>query len=63
MSDYRNIIVKVINSDITGYKIYKKIGISQSVISGLRNGDKAVDDLTLKTTEKLYTFFKEEMNS
>lgn len=32
-------------------------------VSGLRNGDKAIDDLTLKTTEKLYTFFKEEMNN
>ncbi|BBD87503.1 hypothetical protein SA58113_p20059 (plasmid) [Staphylococcus argenteus] len=35
--------------------------MSQSVISGLRNGKKEVDDLKIKTTEKLYSFYMEEI--
>ena len=51
MSDYKKVLIKLINSEITGYQIYKKTGVSQSVISGLRNGKKAVSytHLTLPT--------------
>lgn len=61
MSDYKKALIKLINSEITGYQIYKKTGVSQSVISGLRNGKKEVDDLKIKTTEKLYSFYMEEI--
>lgn len=58
MSDYKRIIVNLINSEISGYRIYMETGISQTVISTLRNGTRDIDNLTLKTTEKLYEYAK-----
>ncbi|MEB8099144.1 hypothetical protein [Staphylococcus xylosus] len=59
MSEYKQTIKKLIESDLTGYQIYKSTGISQTVISTLRNGNRDIDNLTLKTTEKLYEYAKE----
>ncbi|MCE4953461.1 helix-turn-helix domain-containing protein [Staphylococcus haemolyticus] len=56
MSDYKLKIIELIESDITGYKIYKETGISQYVLSQLRQGKRDVDNLTLNTTEKLYEY-------
>ncbi|MCE5021366.1 hypothetical protein KJB97_02580 [Staphylococcus haemolyticus] len=56
MSDYKLKIIELIESDITGYKIYKETGISQYVLSQLRQGKREVDNLTLNTTEKLYEY-------
>lgn len=56
MSDYKQTIVDLINSDISGYRIHKETGISQTVISTLRNGTREIDNLNLKTTEKLYEY-------
>lgn len=56
MSDYKSKIIELIESDITGYKIYKETGISQYVLSQLRQGKREVDNLTLNTTEKLYGY-------
>lgn len=61
MSDYKKDIIKLIESDITGYKIFKATGISQSKISSLRNGKQKIDDLTLRTTEKLYKYYNEQV--
>ncbi|MEY8603516.1 hypothetical protein AALK46_07300 [Staphylococcus nepalensis] len=58
MSEYKQMIIKLIESDITGYKIHIDTGISQTVISTLRNGYRDVDNLMLKTTEKLYEYAK-----
>lgn len=49
-------IIELIESDITGYKIYKATGVSQYVLSQLRQGKRDVDNLTLNTTEKLYEY-------
>lgn len=62
MSEYKQIIKKLIESDITGYHIYKETGVSQTVISTLRNGNRDIDNLTLKTTEKLYEYAKAHLN-
>ncbi|NQD99047.1 hypothetical protein [Staphylococcus xylosus] len=62
MSEYKQTIKKLIESDITGYQIYKNTGISQTVISTLRNGNRDIDNLTLKTTEKLYEYAKAYLN-
>ncbi|MEX2947716.1 hypothetical protein ABH521_000870 [Staphylococcus warneri] len=59
MSEYKKKIIKLIESDITGYKIYKATGVSQYVLSQLRQGKRDVDHLTLNTTEKLYEFASE----
>lgn len=56
LSEYKKKIIELIESDITGYKIYKETGISQYVLSQLRQGKREVDNLTLNTTEKLYEY-------
>ena len=48
----------MIESNITGYQIHKETGVSQYVISQLRQGKREVDNLTLNTTEKLYKYSK-----
>ncbi|MBC2965966.1 hypothetical protein ACUW9V_000934 [Staphylococcus epidermidis] len=58
MSDYKLKIIELIESDVTGYQIYKDTGISQYVLSQLRQGKRDVDNLTLNTTEKLYAYAK-----
>ncbi|MDU0477611.1 hypothetical protein QVA73_12110, partial [Staphylococcus chromogenes] len=56
MSEYKRKIIELIESDITGYQIHKETGVSQYVISQLRQGKRDVDNLTLNTTEKLYNY-------
>ncbi|WP_432371211.1 hypothetical protein [Staphylococcus chromogenes] len=56
MSEYKRKIIELIESDITGYQIHKKTGVSQYVISQLRQGKRDVDNLSLNTTEKLYDY-------
>lgn len=62
LSEYKQMIIKLIESDITGYKIHIDTGISQTVISTLRNGYRDVDNLMLKTTEKLYEYAKAHLD-
>ncbi|MGC9676085.1 hypothetical protein ACOP1M_00395 [Staphylococcus warneri] len=56
MSDYKKMIIQLIESDITGYQIYKETGVSQYVISQIRQSKRDIDNLSLKTTEKLYSY-------
>lgn len=56
LSEYKRKIIELIESDITGYQIHKETGVSQYVISQLRQGKQDVDNLTLNTTEKLYNY-------
>lgn len=56
MSDYKRKIIELIESDITGYKIYKATGVAQYVLSQLRQGKRDINKLTLSTTEKLYEY-------
>ncbi|CXQ82434.1 hypothetical protein [Staphylococcus aureus] len=56
MSEYKKKIIELIESNLTGYEISKKIGVSQYVLSQLRQGKREVDNLTLNTTEKLYEY-------
>lgn len=56
MSEYKKKIIELIESNLTGYKISKKTGVSQYVLSQLRQGKREVDNLTLNTTEKLYEY-------
>lgn len=62
MSDYKLKIIELIESDVTGYQIHKETGVSQYVISQLRQGKRDVDNLTLNTTEKLYEYSKKRYN-
>ncbi|MDU0429628.1 hypothetical protein QVA60_03895 [Staphylococcus chromogenes] len=56
MSEYKRKIIELIESDITGYQIHKETGVSQYVISQLRQGKRDIDNLSLNTTEKLYDY-------
>lgn len=58
LSEYKRKIIELIESDITGYQIYKETGVSQYVLSQLRQGKREVDNLTLNTAEKLYNYQK-----
>ena len=57
MSEYKTKIIELIESNITDIKSIKT-GVSQYVISQLRQGKREVDNLTLNTTEKLYKYSK-----
>lgn len=56
MSDYKLKIIELIESDITGYQVFKDTRLSQTVMSSLRTGKRDVDNLRLGTTEKLYEY-------
>ncbi|MGD3155825.1 hypothetical protein ACMG5R_10110 [Staphylococcus warneri] len=56
MSEYKKKIIELIESDITGYQVFKDTGLSQTVMSSLRTGKRDVDNLRLGTTEKLYDY-------
>ncbi len=58
LSEYKQTITKLILSDISGYKIHKETGRSQTVLSILRNGTRDLD----KTTEKLYEYAETHLN-
>lgn len=62
LSEYKTKIIELIESDITGYQIYKETGVAQYVLSQLRQGKRKVDNLTLNTTEKLYEYAKAHLN-
>jgi transcriptional regulator with XRE-family HTH domain len=51
-------IQKLMDSNISSYKIGKETGVSNSIIQRLRNGDRAVGNLTLDTAEKIYGYAK-----
>lgn len=56
LSEYKKKIIELIESDITGYQVFKDTGLSQTVMSSLRTGKRDVDNLRLGTTEKLYDY-------
>lgn len=62
LSEYKQTITKLILSDISGYKIHKETVINQTVLSSLRKDTRDLDNLTLKTTEKLYECAETHLN-
>ena len=53
----KEVIQKLLDSDISSYKIGKETGVSNSVIQRLRNGERTIGNLTLDT-ETLYKYAK-----
>ena len=45
----RKQIEELLKSEVTGYRIAKKTGIGESVISNLRSGKRNLDNISLKT--------------
>ncbi|MEX2947860.1 hypothetical protein ABH521_003410 [Staphylococcus warneri] len=56
MTEFREMIQKLLDSEVTGYKIYKDTGVSQGRISDLRTGRRQLNGITLETAEKLYEY-------
>lgn len=56
MSDYKLKIIELVESDITGYQVFKDTGLSQTVMSSLRTGKRDIDNLRVGTAEKLYEY-------
>ncbi|MCH4503446.1 hypothetical protein [Staphylococcus haemolyticus] len=52
----RKQIEELLNSEVTGYRIAKKTGIGESVISNLRSGKRNLDNISLKNAELLAQF-------
>ena len=52
-------IEDLFNSDITDYRISKDSGVALSMIQNYRNGNRKVENMTLKTAKKLYEYKKE----
>ena len=61
MTTLRKEILKLIDSDITGYKVYKETGLSQTIISDLRNGKRNIDNISLKNAEILADFARNNL--
>lgn len=57
----RKEIRDLLNSNITLYEISKETGVSNSVISRLRNGEREIGKVTLETAEKLYEYEMERI--
>lgn len=56
LSEYKKKIIELIESDITGYQVFKDTGLSQTVMSSLRTGKRDIDNLRVGTAEKLYEY-------
>lgn len=54
-------IEDLFNSDITDYRISKDSGVALSMVQNYRNGNRKVENMTLKTAKKLYEY-KEKIN-
>ncbi|CDO03087.1 hypothetical protein BN988_01587 [Oceanobacillus picturae] len=55
-------IRKLLDSNITGYRIFKETGIQESTISRLRSEKKELGSLSLDTALKLHAFYEEHKN-
>lgn len=51
-------VQKLLDSDMTGYEIQRRTGITRSTIHYLRNGTRSIDNLSWKTISKLYELTK-----
>ena len=53
-------IEKLINNkNISGYQQRKDTGVSYGNINDIRRGERAIENLTLETAEKLYNYQKQ----
>lgn len=55
-------IQKLLDSDITNYRIYKDTGIAQSTLSDLKNGKTTIDSMRLDNALKLNEYFLKNFN-
>lgn len=53
-------IEDLFNSDITDYRISKDSGVALSMIQNYRKGNRKVENMTLKTANKIYKIIKKK---
>lgn len=56
-NDIKKNIQKLLESDITNYRIYKDTGIAQSTLSDLKNGKTSIDSMCLDNALKLNEYY------
>lgn len=54
----RKEIQSLLDSDISANQIERETKVSKAIISKLRNKQRNLDDITLKTAETLYKYYK-----
>lgn len=54
-------IEDLFNSDITDYRISKDSGVALSMIQNYRKGNRKVENMTLKTANKIYKIIKKKL--
>lgn len=59
MTEFKKTIKKLLDSNVSGYRIFKDTGISQARISDLRRGVRELGGISLDTAEKLYNYQKQ----
>ena len=52
-------IQKLVDSEITSYQIGKATGLSVTVVQEFKKGNRKVENMTLKTAEKLLKYIDE----
>lgn len=52
-------IEKLLNSDLSNYRISKRTGIDQATLSRIKNGKTKIDDMKLDNALKLNNFWEE----
>lgn len=61
-NDIKRNIQKLLDSDITNYRIYKDTGVAQSTLSDLKNGKSRIEDMRLEVALKLNDYFLKNFN-
>lgn len=56
----KELVKQLLDSNISAYRIAKDTGVSQSVITRLRNGQREVDQITVGTAQKLIDYWKSQ---
>lgn len=56
----RETIESLLKSDITAYQIGKDLGMQPVIIQRYMKGERKLDNMTLKTAEKLYEYAKKK---
>ncbi|WP_025727963.1 hypothetical protein [Atopobacter phocae] len=56
MKEIREKLQELIDSEVSSYRIQIDTGLSTSIITGLRRGERKIDNLSFKTAERLYDY-------
>lgn len=63
MDNIKDNIQKLLDSDITNYRIYKDTGIAQSTLSDLKNGKTTIDSMRLDNALKLNEYYLKKIKN